>query len=110
MACLFQRVWCWSDVTCVFFKDNNLCHLACLFQNVLLARCEGFCGKSRTNPRVSFSPVLFRPFKYYCTCCRDALSIMKAVALRCQGGEVVFATYRYIVRCSCEYCVGGAFR
>ncbi|KAK7484461.1 hypothetical protein BaRGS_00024346, partial [Batillaria attramentaria] len=68
----------------------------CENKNVLLARCEGYCGKSRTNPRVSFSPVLYHPFKHYCTCCTPTLSIMKAVALRCKDGKVVFATYRRV--------------
>ncbi|XP_041361785.1 norrin-like [Gigantopelta aegis] len=76
----------------------------CETRNILLARCEGFCYKSRTLPRVSFSPVLYRPFRYVCTCCRDVLSIMKAVALQCEGEETVFATYRYIIKCGCEHC------
>ncbi|KAL5005338.1 hypothetical protein ScPMuIL_018794 [Solemya velum] len=76
----------------------------CEQKNVLLARCEGYCKKSRTDPFVSFSPILHRPFKYHCTCCRDMLSIMKAVKLRCKGGRVIYATYRYIVKCGCSVC------
>ncbi|KAJ8310145.1 hypothetical protein KUTeg_012010 [Tegillarca granosa] len=72
--------------------------------NVLMARCEGFCSKSRTDPLVSFSPVLYKPFKHRCTCCKDRLSVMKAVRLRCENDEFVYATYRYILRCSCQFC------
>ncbi|KAL8583227.1 hypothetical protein ACOMHN_013782 [Nucella lapillus] len=79
----------------------------CESKNVLLARCEGYCTKSRTVPRVSFSPVLYRPFRHHCTCCQAALSVMKAVPLTCQGGHLVFATYRYIVRCACRVCANG---
>lgn len=77
----------------------------CERKNVLLARCEGYCRKSRTEPQVSFSPVLYRPFKYHCTCCRDRLSIMKAIKLKCEDDEHVYASYRYILRCGCEYCL-----
>ncbi|ESP04829.1 hypothetical protein LOTGIDRAFT_78012, partial [Lottia gigantea] len=76
----------------------------CEHKNVLLARCEGSCQKSKTIPRISFSPVLYRPFKYSCPCCRDALSIMKAVPLKCKNKRRVFATYRYIIQCACHYC------
>lgn len=75
-----------------------------LFQHILLARCKGFCNKSKTEPRVTFSPVLYRPFNYHCKCCRDSLSIMKAVRLTCEGNKTVFATYRYILRCKCRNC------
>lgn len=75
-----------------------------LFQHILLARCKGFCSKSKTEPRVTFSPVLYRPFNYHCKCCRDSLSIMKAVSLNCEGDKPVFATYRYILKCKCRNC------
>ncbi|XP_022344437.1 norrin-like [Crassostrea virginica] len=76
----------------------------CEQKHILLARCKGFCNKSKTEPRVTFSPVLYRPFNYHCKCCRDSLSIMKAVRLTCEGNKTVFATYRYILRCKCRNC------
>ncbi|XP_061184772.1 norrin-like [Saccostrea echinata] len=76
----------------------------CEKKHVLLVRCKGFCNKSKTEPRVTFSPVLYRPFNYHCKCCRDSLSIMKAIRLNCEGGQSVFATYRYIIRCKCRHC------
>ncbi|XP_052705247.1 norrin-like [Crassostrea angulata] len=76
----------------------------CEKKHILLARCKGFCSKSKTEPRVTFSPVLYRPFNYHCKCCRDSLSIMKAVSLNCEGDKPVFATYRYILKCKCRNC------
>eukprot|EP00106_Octopus_bimaculoides_P018854 XP_014786296.1 PREDICTED: norrin-like [Octopus bimaculoides] len=76
----------------------------CEYKKMLLTRCKGHCTKSRTQPLITFSPILLEPFHYICSCCRDKLSIMKAVRLQCQDGEVVYATYRYIMRCGCEHC------
>ncbi|CAI9740425.1 norrin-like [Octopus vulgaris] len=76
----------------------------CEYKKMLLTRCKGHCTKSRTQPLITFSPILLEPFHYICSCCRDKLSIMKAVRLQCQNGEVVYATYRYIMRCGCEHC------
>ncbi|VDI08381.1 Hypothetical predicted protein [Mytilus galloprovincialis] len=76
----------------------------CDSKNVLMSRCEGHCRKSKTEPEISFSPVLYTPFRYTCQCCRQSLSIMKAVRLQCKDDNFVYATYRYILRCGCHHC------
>lgn len=95
--------WNIADTT-YYNKQSIKIFFLFLFQHILLARCKGFCNKSKTEPRVTFSPVLYRPFNYHCKCCRDSLSIMKAVRLTCEGNKTVFATYRYILRCKCRNC------
>ncbi|XP_061548401.1 norrin [Phycodurus eques] len=77
----------------------------CNAKMALLARCEGRCGSTtRSDPLVSFSSVLKRPFKSTCACCRPHASKLKAVRLRCAGGARVTATYRYILACNCQEC------
>ncbi|XP_041116149.1 norrin [Polyodon spathula] len=77
----------------------------CNSKMVLLARCEGRCNQaSRSEPVISFSPILKQPFRSTCHCCRPHTSKLKAVRLRCTGGTRVTATYRYILSCNCEEC------
>ncbi|XP_040058291.1 norrin [Gasterosteus aculeatus] len=77
----------------------------CNSKMVLLARCEGHCSHTtRSDPLISFSSVLKQPFKSTCSCCRPHTSKLKAVRLRCAGGNRITATYRYILACNCEEC------
>eukprot|EP00057_Strongylocentrotus_purpuratus_P010647 XP_011665121.1 PREDICTED: norrin-like [Strongylocentrotus purpuratus] len=77
----------------------------CQSKIILMSRCAGQCEMaSSADPVVSFKSHLRHPFKYRCQSCQDHISIMKAVLLRCQGNERVYATYRYILSCECASC------
>ncbi|XP_072180254.1 norrin-like [Diadema setosum] len=92
-----------------YYHTERISHprKACQSKIVLMSRCSGQCeASSSTDPVVSFKSHLRNPFRYRCQSCQDHVSIMKAVLLRCQGNERLYATYRYILSCECSKCKG----